>query len=61
MINVEHSKAALNAMTGDVVAVPRIQMAELLAEVEIGNAARRALSGLKTMTTLAASASGIPA
>jgi len=61
MINVAQSKAALAAMAGDVVAMPKSQMAELLAELEIGQHARRALTSLKTITAIAASSSGAPA
>lgn len=61
MINVAHSKAALAAMPGDIIPLPRAQMAELLLEVEVGQQARRALTTLKTMIAIAASTSGAPA
>lgn len=61
MINVAQSRAAVAAMHGDIVAMTKAQFAELLAEVEIGQNARRALTNIRSVVAIAASASGAPA
>lgn len=61
MINVAQYKAAIASLPGDAIVLPRTQMAELLLELEIGQNARRALTNLKSITAIAASASGAPA
>lgn len=61
MINVAQARAALLAAPGDTVAFSKEQAAQLLAELEVGQKARRALSNLRTMTAVAASAAGAPA
>jgi hypothetical protein len=61
MINVEHYEAAIAALPGENIIVPRAQIRQLLAEVKVGQHARRALTTLKTAVTVAASQSGAPA
>lgn len=61
MINVAQFRTAVNATEGDVIALPKSQLAVLLEELEIGQTARRMLTGLKTVTAIAASTSGAPA
>ncbi len=61
MINVAQFRTAVNATEGDVIALPKSQLAVLLEELEIGQHARRALTGLKTVTAIAASTAGAPA
>ena len=58
MINVALSKAALAVLPGEIVALPKAQMAELLAEVEIGQNARRQLKTIETGKTIAADVAG---
>lgn len=61
MIDVAQYKIEIAALPGDSIIVPRAQIHELLAEVETGQRARRALSSLKTMAAIAASTTGIAA
>lgn len=61
MINVPLARAALSSAPGDQVIYSKAQMAQLLAEVELGQIARRALVNLKTVTAVAASAAGASA
>ncbi|HEX8419457.1 MAG TPA: hypothetical protein VF638_05530 [Sphingomonas sp.] len=61
MINVPHAVAALAAVPGDHVVYSKAQAAQMWAEIEVGQRARRALTNLKTMTAVAASAAGAPA
>jgi hypothetical protein len=58
MINVAQFRAALSSVKGDTFAIPQEQMTELLAEVERGQHARRALTNIRTMVNLAANTSG---
>ena len=58
MINVQTSRLALEAMQGDVLAVSKSQMSELLNEVEIGNKARNALCKLSSLARVAAVSAG---
>ncbi len=58
MINVQTSRLALEAMQGDVLAVSKSQMSELLNEVEIGNKARNALLNLSSLARVAAVSAG---
>lgn len=60
MINVAHLRAFVAASPGDRIDVSKAQMAELLADIEIGQTARRSLSHLRTETAIAASAAGAP-
>lgn len=61
MINVAQFRTAIEATDGDVIAIPKPQLAVLLAELEMGQHARRALTGLKMVTAIAASSAGAPA
>jgi hypothetical protein len=61
MINVAQFRTAVNATEGDVIALPKSQLAVLLTELEIGQNARRLLTGLKAVTAIAASTSGVAA
>lgn len=61
MINVEHYEAAIAALPGEDMIVPKSYMNQLLAEVKVGQHARRALTALKTAVQVAASQSGAPA
>ena len=61
MINVAKSRTALTGLKGDIVALTKAQMAELLDEVEIGQHARRSLTNIKSVVAIAASTSGAPA
>ena len=61
MINVAHARTAIASVPGDVVAMPKAQYAQLLAELETGQHARRALTNLRTIVAVAASSSGAPA
>lgn len=54
MINVAHARAALDAMTGDAVVTAKAQMAEMLTEIELGQRARRALTNIRSITTVLA-------
>jgi hypothetical protein len=58
MINVQTSRLALEAMQGDVVAMSKSQVSELLNEVEIGNKARSALVNLTSIVRVAAIGAG---
>jgi hypothetical protein len=60
MINVAHARAAIEAAPGDIVGLSKGQLAQLFAELEIGQRARQALTNLKTMTAVAASSAGAP-
>jgi len=60
MINVAQIRSAASASPGDIVGVSKAQLAELLTEIEIGQRARRALTNLRSLTAIAASASGAP-
>lgn len=44
MINVSKARAQIDAAPGQILAVPKFQLIELLAEVELGQHARRALT-----------------
>ncbi|WP_242140850.1 hypothetical protein [Sphingomonas sp. TREG-RG-20F-R18-01] len=61
MINVAHTKAALAALEGDTIALPKAQVAQLLDEVESGQRARRALINIKTIIAIGANAASVPA
>jgi hypothetical protein len=61
MINVAHARAAISAAPGDTVTYTKAQAAQMFAEIEVGQQARRALSHLRTVTAVAASAAGAPA
>jgi hypothetical protein len=61
MLNVAQIRAAVAASPGDAVAMTKGQIAQLLTEIEIGQNARRALTNLRSLTAIAASASGAPA
>jgi hypothetical protein len=54
MIDVAQYKAEIASIPGDAVIVPRTQLHELLAELEAGQAAKRALSRIRTITTTSA-------
>jgi hypothetical protein len=60
MINVARTKAWLATIKGDIVAVPRAQMDELLSEVEVGQHARRSLTNIRSVVVIAASTAGAP-
>lgn len=61
MINVAHVRAAAAAMPGDVVTMTKAQLAELLADLELGLQARRSLTNIKSVVAIAASTVGAPA
>jgi hypothetical protein len=61
MINVAQSRAYIDATAGDLVAVPKVQLVEMLAEVEVGQHARRALKNIGSMVSIAPHVSGVPA
>jgi hypothetical protein len=61
MINVAQIRSAALASPGEVVGLSKAQLAELLAEIEIGQQARRALTNLRSLTAIAASRAGAPA
>jgi hypothetical protein len=61
MINVAQFGTAVDATEGDVIALLKSQLAVLLTELEIGQNARLLLTGLKAVTAIAASTSGVPA
>lgn len=54
MINVAHARAHIEAVAGEALAVPKAQLFELLAEVEKGQVARRALVSVRTTVNVAA-------
>lgn len=54
MIDVAHARENLNALPGEHVVNSKAQISELLAEVEIGQQARRALAQLKAAVSVAA-------
>jgi hypothetical protein len=58
MINVGQVRAHIEATEGDVLAVPKLQLVEMLAEVELGQHARRALINVRTLVNIGANASG---
>jgi len=61
MINVAHARSAIASLPGDHVALPKAQYAQLLAELETGQRARRTLTNLRSFVAVAASTSGAPA
>jgi len=61
MINVAVSRAALAAIPGDLVALTKAQVAELLTEAERGQIAERALATLHGAMPAAADSSREPA
>lgn len=61
MINVAVSRAALASISGDVVALTKAQMDELLTEVEIGQKAQRVVTNMRSLLSPAASGVGASA
>lgn len=61
MIDVAHAIAAVAAIPGTVVAMPKSQIAELLAEVELGQRARRILANAAIPIVPASGTNGTPA
>lgn len=58
MINVAQTRAHIEATQGEVLAVPKLQLIELLAEVELGQAARRALTGVRSLVSISTNLAG---
>jgi hypothetical protein len=58
MINVAQVRAHIEATQGEVLAVPKLQLIEMLAEVELGQHARRALTNVRSLVNIAANVSG---
>ena len=61
MIDVAQYKAEIAAIPGESIILPRTQVQELLAELEAGQIARRALSRIRTISLISSSVSGLPA
>ena len=60
MIDVAKSRAEIAAMQGDLLIVPKAQMDQLFDEVELGQQARRVLSSIRTISTIAFAPVGAP-
>ncbi|WP_156680055.1 hypothetical protein [Sphingomonas profundi] len=54
MVNFAKSRADIEAMPGDLVAVPKAQLFELLEKAEIGQNAERLLSSIETIAGIGA-------
>lgn len=61
MINVAVSRAALAAISGDVVALTKSQVDELLTEVEVGQKAQRVVTNMQTLLSPIATVGGASA
>jgi hypothetical protein len=61
MIDVAQYKAEIAAIPGEQIILPRTQINELLAELEAGQIAKRALSRIRTISTLSSSVLAIAA
>lgn len=61
MINVAQVRAHIEATQGEILGVPKLQLIEMLAEIEVGQHARRALTNVRSIVNIAASVSGVRA
>jgi hypothetical protein len=61
MIDIAQYKAEIAAIPGNSIILPRMQMDELLAELEAGQIAKRALSRIRTIATLSSSVMALAA
>jgi hypothetical protein len=61
MIDVAQYKTEIAAIPGDAIILPRTQINELLAELEAGQIAKRALRRIATISGLTGSMVGAPA
>lgn len=61
MINVAQIRAHIEATQGDVLAVPKVQLVEMLAEMETGQHARRALKNIRSLVNISANVAGAAA
>lgn len=61
MINVAKSRKDIAAVDGEVLAVPKTQLLQMLAEVEVGQHAQRALTNIRSMVNIPGDPSRAPA
>jgi hypothetical protein len=59
MIDTGQVRAYIDATQGELIAVPKLQLVEMLAEVEIGQHARRSITSIRRQLGLMAGTAGM--